>query len=258
MARSPQPESQPNRPAPLITDAPTAKRPHSLDAFTNALSGLLGPPVDDLPEDEAAAEGEVAADETTGPQAAEALEERRPDSADDCCPITPTSVLEALLFVGRPGNQPLKPEEAAELIRGVEPPEVERLVAQLNERYEAEGAAYAIVQEAGGFRLSLRPEHQKLRQRVFGRDREAHLSQAAIEVLAMVAYNQPLSSNEINRLRGRPSMQMLSQLVRRQLLRIERPADKPRATVYYTTGRFLKLFGLASIDELPQTKELEQ
>ena len=78
------------------------------------------------------------------------------------------------------------------------------------------------------------PEHK-----FYGRVKEARLSQAAVEVLAVVAYRQPLTRDEIDALRGRPSGGLLAQLVRRQLLRIERPEDRPRQPKYLTTDRFL-------------------
>jgi len=73
-----------------------------------------------------------------------------------------------------------------------------------------------------------------------------------------VAYRQPIVAEDVNRLRGIPSGHLLAQLVRRQLLRIERPQRKPRPIHYRTTDRFLELFGLESLDDLPQSEELEK
>jgi segregation and condensation protein B len=89
----------------------------------------------------------------------------------------------------------------------------------------------------------------------YGRVKEAKLSQAAIDVLAVVAYNQPLTRPEIDRLRNAASASLLSQLVRRGLLRVERPDQKPREPIYYTTERFLELFHLQSLDELPRSQD---
>ena len=74
----------------------------------------------------------------------------------------------------------------------------------------------------------------------------------------MVAYRQPMTRAEVNELRGKPSGAVLSQLVRRELLRLERPEDQPRNPHYYTTARFLELFGLSSIEELPQSQEFDR
>ena len=177
-----------------------------------------------------------------------------PDEAD----VDPRSILEAMLFVGNPDSQPLTSRQVAALMRGVSPSEIDRLVKELNEVYEAESCLYRIVSIGAGYVLQLRDEFAGLRDRFYGRVREARLSQAAVDVLAMVAYRQPMTRQQVNELRSRPSGAVLSQLVRRQLLRIERTEEQPRNPSYYTTDRFLDLFGLASIEELPQSQEFDK
>ena len=83
------------------------------------------------------------------------------------------------------------------------------------------------------------------------------LSQAAIDILALVAYHQPITKNRVDEIRSKPSGGILSQLVRRRLLRIERTDTKPRVTHYYTTDRFLELFSLDGLDDLPRTQDLD-
>ncbi len=111
--------------------------------------------------------------------------------------------------------------------------------------------------KGAGYRLELRPEYQGVRDRLVGRVREARLSPAAVEVLALVAYNDSPTGDEISRIRGRASGAILSQLVRRQLIKIERSTDKPRQIRYTTTPRFLELFGLESITDLPRSQEID-
>ena len=101
---------------------------------------------------------------------------------DEACPISPRTILEAMLFVGNRENRPLSPERVAELMRDVATDEIPTIVDDLNNRYAAQGAAYRIVGEGGGYRLSLCPELHSLRDRFYGRIREARLSQAAIDV----------------------------------------------------------------------------
>ena len=125
----------------------------------------------------------------------------------------------------------------------------------MNRRYAARGAPYRIVGEGDGYRLTLRREFHPLRNRFYGRIREARLSQAAIDVLALVAYQQPITGEKIGRLRGKPSSHVLAHLVRRGLLRIERPDPKRRTPHYYTTDRFLRLFNLQSLDDLPRSED---
>ncbi|MEX0977732.1 MAG: SMC-Scp complex subunit ScpB, partial [Pirellulales bacterium] len=78
------------------------------------------------------------------------------------------------------------------------------------------------------------------------------------EVLAAVAYHEPITSEEVTRLRGTASGHVLAHLVRRQLLRLDRVADSSRRVVYCTTDRFLELFSLKSLADLPRSSELEQ
>jgi len=178
-----------------------------------------------------------------------------PDENEDNCPISPHSILEAMLFVGSRDNRPLTPARAAELMRDVVADDIPPLVDELNRGYEVRGVPYRIVGEGDGYRLTLCPEFHQLRNRFYGRIREARLSQASVDVLALVAYQQPITSEKIGRLRGKPSSHILVHLVRRGLLRIERPDAKRRTPHYHTTDRFLKLFNLQSLEDLPRSED---
>jgi len=180
------------------------------------------------------------------------------NASDAACEISPRSILEAMLFVGTPDNQPLSARQIAGLMRGVRPAEIDDLVKDLNDAYAASGRPYRIADEGSGYRLALGEPFEPVRQKFHGRIKPAQLSPAAIEVLAVVAYNEPLTADEVNRLRGTSSGPILAQLVRRELLRIDRPADQPRTPRYMTTERFLKLFGVKSLAELPQSIDLDR
>jgi len=94
-------------------------------------------------------------------------------------------------------------------------------------------------------------------EKVFGGVREARLSTQAIDVLALVAYRQPATKVEIDSLRGAESASLLRQLVRRGLIQVMYRAEAERKEVSYgTTARFLEMFGLQSLDDLPKTQEL--
>jgi segregation and condensation protein B len=172
--------------------------------------------------------------------------------------ITPRSIVEAMLFVGHPENQPLSSPQMAALMRGVNAAEVDEHVRDLNEQYRRNGCPYTIISQGAGYALTLLPDFAVVRERLAGRVRQARLSQAAIEVLAIVAYNGSMTNEEISRTRGRPSGAMLTQLVRRQLLKIDRSAGKPRDARYGTTERFLQLFGLESLADLPRSQDVEE
>lgn len=238
------------------------------EAFAEALARRRsenGPPeASARPDDEPSAEpaeGARPATETPAIPADKAVEPfpsepPRPADKDDSCPINPRTIFEAMLFVGDPDNRPLECDQAASLMRGVEPADVPGLVDELNESYRQGGCPYRIMSDGAGFRLALTDEFHRLRDRFYGRAREARLSQAAIDVLAIVAYRQPIASDEVNRLRDKPSHHLLAQLVRRRLLRVERSCEKPRKPLYCTTDRFLELFELDSLADLPESEAL--
>jgi segregation and condensation protein B len=175
---------------------------------------------------------------------------------DDSLPVTPRMIVEGMLFVGGKEGRPLTNREIAGQIRDVEPAEVDELVVQLNAGYQQDDAAYEIVGDSQGYRLQLRGDLSGIRDRVRGRIRAAKLTPAAMEVLSVVAYRQGVTSDELNRLRGSQSHAILAQLVRRQLVRVERPTAPPRAARYHTTERFNQLFRIASPADLPGSEDL--
>jgi segregation and condensation protein B len=254
---------------PATPDPPFESRPQgiSLDELAQAFAQVMGgeprrpnePPAGEreAPATETDSAGETVAatqdDACEMPSSTATAIESAP--GDDACPISPRTILEAMLFVGNRDNRPLVPERVADLMRDVTPDEIPAIVDDLNKRYAARGAAYRIVGEGDGYRLTLCPELHPLRSRFYGRIREARLSQAAIDVLALVAYQQPVTGEKIGRLRGKPSNHVLVHLVRRGLLRVERPDPKRRTPHYRTTDRFLQLFNLQSLDDLPRSED---
>jgi segregation and condensation protein B len=178
-------------------------------------------------------------------------------ATDDARLTNPRTILEAMLFVGHPENEPLTAEQVAGCLRGVQSGDVPGLVAELNDEYERLGCPYRVVAEGVGYRLTLAEQWHKLRDRFYGKVREARLSQAIIDALSIVAYHQPISQERVDELRGKPSGAILRQLVRRRLLRMEMPQQKSDPRLFYTTERFLTLFGLESLDQLPQSEDVE-
>jgi segregation and condensation protein B len=226
----------------------------SLDKLKGAFAAMLGAGDDPY---------SVPAEPEQDPLQSAIVVEEEPDASgrppvDQACEVNPRSILEAMLFVGLPGNVPLTAQQVAGLMRGVRPAEIDELVRDLNTDYARSGRPYTIVSQGPGYRMTLREEFQGVRDRFLGRVRQAKLSQVAIEVLAIVAYNGPLSADEVSRQRGTPSGSVLAQLVRRQLLRLDRDAANPRAGKYSTTDRFLRLFGVESPADLPRTTDLER
>lgn len=169
--------------------------------------------------------------------------------------VTVQGIVESMLFVGHPRNTPVSSDQIAALIRGVSPEEVDSVVRRLNEIYVANASPYEIIAHGGGWRLVLRESYSSIRSRFYGRLKQVRLSQAAVECLAVVAYNEPMTTDQVNTMRATDSGSVLAQLVRRQLLRVERTDETPRVTRYYTTKRFLQLFELDSLEDLPQMQD---
>jgi segregation and condensation protein B len=183
-----------------------------------------------------------------------------PDDAiedDNALPVTPRMIVEGMLFVGGADGRALASRELASQVRDLRADEVDGIVAQLNERYLQDETAYEICGDASGYRLQLREELGGVRGRLRGRARAAKLTPAAIEVLSVVAYRQGVTGEELNRLRGSQSHAIVAQLVRRQLVRVERPTTAPRGARYHTTDRFNQLFGIKSPADLPRGEDLD-
>ncbi len=224
-------------------------------AFADAMGGQESPSDFDQPSDEAARDDERG--ESPGIPGHQVVDEppAAGDQQHDQCSVTPRSILEAILFVGHPQDEAISGQAVASLLRGVEVDEVGQLVSELNEIYESSGFPYQIASIGAGYGMQLRDEFSHVRERFYGRMRQARLSQAAIDVLAVVAYNQPITCEAIDKLRGAKSGHLLAQLVRRGLLAVQSSPERPRQKQYFTTERFLAFLGLDSLDALPRSDE---
>lgn len=180
-----------------------------------------------------------------------------PDAAPRGVVTDARSITEALLFVGQPDNSPLSAERLASTMRDVTPDEVRKAVAELNARYEAQGRPYTIASLAAGYRMVIRDEFSRVKEKFQGNVRQARLSPAVLEVLALVAYRQPITLADIDAARREKCQSLVNQLVRRGLVVLERPADRSQPGTYSTTGRFLHVFGLTSLDQLPRIEEFD-
>lgn len=220
--------------------------PLSLSRLRDAFAAMLGDTKEEKP----------AAPSSSVPSAPN--NDAKEEASSRRCEINARTVVEAMLFVGRPDNGPISARELAAAMRGVSPGEIETAVGELNATYDADGAPYWIEQNNGGYRLVLRDEFQRMRDKFYGRVKEARLSPAVLEVLSILAYNQPATADHLSDLRGAPSGAALSTLVRRRLVKLERSAEGGKSPQYSTTERFLKLFGLESLEALPRAEELEK
>ncbi|MCR9295767.1 MAG: SMC-Scp complex subunit ScpB [bacterium] len=191
------------------------------------------------------------------------------DGADDeltptpNTPIAPISIVEAILFVGDPDGAAIPRQVLADLIRGVSESEIGQLAEELNRQYSDSDSAFRVVEHPEGLRLELHPEMESIRERFYERSRPVTLNQAAIDCLALIAYQPGISKEALEQQRGQSSGSILNQLVRRQLIEIRRVdvseerGPKSRVAQYYPTDKLLELAGLSAWEDLPQVEELE-
>ncbi len=166
--------------------------------------------------------------------------------------VSPRSVIEGALFVG--GEVSLTARKLASLIgNDTDSRLAARLIDQLNADYTAENRPYEIRLHEGGFRMELREKFANVALKVFGLGpREVRLSPDVLEILAFVAYNQPVTKEQLEQISQRNVQALLRQLIRLRLVDIERAGKRRSDITYKTADRFLKLFGLQSLDDLPQ------
>ena len=249
MARSSDPDSEP---APAADPSPLELGQAAASQFGGGAWELDAEPAAEAPE--------AAPEPPPPPPAAPPLalfpraEERLTSAADP--PPSPEQLVEAMLFVG---GHPLTEAVACRAVRGLTADGFREAIDALNRRYRKQHRPYTIQPRDDGFALAVLPAYRGLRERLFGGPREARLSQPALDVLAVVAYRQPVGKAEIDAVRGTDSGGVLRQLVRLGLVAVQHRAEAGTREVRYgTTPRFLQVFGLTSLDELPRLGDTQQ
>jgi segregation and condensation protein B len=152
--------------------------------------------------------------------------------------------LEALLFLAP------EPVAVADLAAAAEVPEADAAEALGELRHALEGRGVVLRELAGGWTLASHPEAEEAARRLLARPRTPSLTPAQAETLSIVAYLQPVSRPEVARIRGVASESATLALTERGLIE-ESGRSQFGAVLYRTTPLFLKLFGLRSVDELP-------
>jgi segregation and condensation protein B len=136
--------------------------------------------------------------------------------------------------------------------------EIDAIMNSLNEKYRAEGHSFAIKKIARGYQMYTLPDFAPWIKALFSHNRRERLSQQSLEVLAIVAYRQPIVKTDVDRLRGVNSEGPIFTLLDRKLITIVGRKPTPgRPLLYGTTQEFLTHFGLKDLDDLPKIEELE-
>jgi segregation and condensation protein B len=166
-------------------------------------------------------------------------------------PPSPIQIIEALLFVGGP---PLTAEHAVEVIRGLTPEQFREAIAVLNRVYRTQNRPYTVEHGPTGYALRVGRRFAGVREKLYGGPREARLTQPALDVLALVAYRQPVAKADVDGVRGMESGGVLRQLVRLGLVAVTATGEA-KEPLYGTTPKFLEIFRLRDLDDLPQLGE---
>ena len=164
--------------------------------------------------------------------------------------------IEAVLFLAREPISSRKLSQHASLADGTE---ARTLVRQLNNKLDGVGRAFRIEEIAGGFQFVTRQKFSPWLRRLAHIPQPQRLSTPALETLSVVAYRQPINRAEIESIRGVSCGEILNQLLSRDLVRIcGRSEELGRPYLYGTSKRFLELFGLRSLDDLPQVGTIHE
>ena len=200
------------------------------------------------PDTPAPAESAPTESSPTGPATAEPAPADAPARAAE-----EAATVEAILFAA---DSPLPPGKIAQVAQ-LPQRAVRDAIGTLNERYLKTGAAFRIEEIAGGFQMLTLSQYHDVLQRLHAARAESRLSQPALETLAIVAYRQPVLRADIEAIRGVACGEVLRGLMEKQLVRIDGRAQVlGRPLLYGTTKRFLEVFGLASLADLPKAEEL--
>jgi segregation and condensation protein B len=162
-------------------------------------------------------------------------------------------IIEALILAS---PEPVSAARLAEIVPSCEAPQAKDLVNELNTAYQEQDRAFEIWEVAGGYQIRTRAEFSGYLQQL-QKQRPLRLSRAALDTISIIAYKQPVTRAEIEEIRGVDTGAVLKSLLDRRLVRIAGQREVPgRPMLYATTRRFLEVFGLDSLAELPSLREL--
>jgi segregation and condensation protein B len=164
------------------------------------------------------------------------------------------AIIEAIIFAS---EAPISVDKIKEVLPDVEKMEITRLLQDLIAEYEKRLGGVLLQEVAGGFQFRTRSDFSSWITKLM-RGRPAMMSPAAMETLAVIAYKQPVVKSEIDRIRGVDVGSSLKSLLEKKLVRIMGRKDVPGKPILYgTTKKFLEVFNLKDLSELPTLKELK-
>ncbi len=164
-------------------------------------------------------------------------------------------IIESLLFVS---ETPLTMDQLKGILQGEESPAIKAAIEKLMAEYDQRDGGFLLKQVAGGYQFRTQGRYNEWIKRLI-RPNAPRLSKAALETLAIVAYNQPIIRSDIEHIRGVDSGGVLRMLMERKLVRVLGRKEIPgRPLIYATTKHFLEVFELKDLKDLPTPKEIEE
>ena len=166
------------------------------------------------------------------------------------------AALEGLLFIV--GDEGLDIDKIQDLLRTTDD-ETKRLLKELVIDYSSPSRGIKLEILGNKFKLTTKKEHKEYYQRLCDSEIEEGLSQSALETLAIIAYNQPITRGEIDQARGVVSSHIIRRLLLKDLIKVSGKSDLPgKPNLYETTSNFLDYFGLSDIKDLPPLNKKEE
>ncbi len=164
--------------------------------------------------------------------------------------------IESIIFVS---EKPVKLNSLKSFFKDLKPSELEKIIEELIDEWEKLNKGFKLEKVSGGYHFRTRSEYSSDILDFNKEIKKFRLSRAALEVVAIAAYKQPVTKVEIDQIRGVDSSGVVNLLLEKRLLEIKGRKEVPgRPFLYSTTDEFLETFGLDSLKDLPSVKELEE
>jgi len=228
-------EKNPNPTTPTSIDAQEVEEPQDRHRSENSPKEAGPVSVDELLSGDAAAEA--------GPEVPPVDLQRA------------ASILESLLLVS---SEPLSADKARQLLGELSREQFEEVFSLLREKYPPESSGILVEKVAKGVQLRTNPANQEHVRKLF-EVKPPRFSRAALETVAIIAYKQPLTRQEIEQIRGVDCAGSLKTLMERRLVRVVGKKDVPgKPFLFGTTREFMEVFGLGSLSDLPSMREIEE
>jgi segregation and condensation protein B len=163
------------------------------------------------------------------------------------------NIIETLLFVA---DTPLSTDRIRTVV-SADIKDIKDVLSQLSMEYEERKGGFALMEIAGGYQIRTRPEYSEWIKKLV-QPNPLRMSKAALETLTIIAYKQPIIRSEIEHIRGVDSGGILRMLLELKLIRVLGRKEIPgRPLIYSTTKRFLEIFGLKDLKDLPTPEEIK-